>query len=251
MADWEIGSLKLLIFWDLSPHRSLHCLPPPMVPSPTPNFLIFYCVITYTSIPTKIENHSTPHFPFSSSPPPPQHLSFPPCVFLFSVSPYQHSGSSSSWFFVAEPGLAHCNRKIKKTRDKKEVEEHKGFVGLSSQRHREKAVGMKIQCDVCERAPAMVICCADEAALCAKCDVEVHGANMLASKHQRLLLHFLSNCKLPRCDICQVNSHNRCLHFCFRRLSIHSTVSPLNIYYQQYINILVSSGLRCGVLLMT
>ncbi|XWS09343.1 hypothetical protein CRYUN_Cryun40dG0076900 [Craigia yunnanensis] len=61
---------------------------------------------------------------------------------------------------------------------------------------------MKIQCDVCERAPATVICCADEAALCAKCDVEVHAANKLASKHQRLLLHCLSN-KLPRCDICQ------------------------------------------------
>ncbi|OIW08678.1 hypothetical protein TanjilG_03354 [Lupinus angustifolius] len=61
---------------------------------------------------------------------------------------------------------------------------------------------MKIQCDVCEKAPATVICCADEAALCAKCDVEVHAANRLASKHQRLLLQCLPN-KLPRCDICQ------------------------------------------------
>lgn len=61
---------------------------------------------------------------------------------------------------------------------------------------------MKIQCDVCEKAQATVICCADEAALCAKCDVEVHEANKLASKHQRLLLQCLSN-KLPRCDICQ------------------------------------------------
>ncbi|OWM66929.1 hypothetical protein CDL15_Pgr008098 [Punica granatum] len=62
---------------------------------------------------------------------------------------------------------------------------------------------MKIQCDVCERAPATVICCADEAALCSKCDFEVHAANKLASKHQRLLLQCLSNYKLPRCDICQ------------------------------------------------
>lgn len=62
---------------------------------------------------------------------------------------------------------------------------------------------MKIQCDVCEKAPATVICCADEAALCAKCDVEVHAANKLASKHQRLLLQCLST-KLPKCDICQV-----------------------------------------------
>ncbi|KAF7805344.1 B-box zinc finger protein 24 [Senna tora] len=61
---------------------------------------------------------------------------------------------------------------------------------------------MKIQCDVCEKAPASVICCADEAALCAKCDIEVHAANKLASKHQRLLLQCLSN-KLPTCDICQ------------------------------------------------
>lgn len=71
---------------------------------------------------------------------------------------------------------------------------------------------MKIQCDVCERAPATVICCADEAALCAKCDVEVHAANKLASKHQRLLLQSLSN-KLPPCDICQVSSP---LHLSFR-----------------------------------
>lgn len=61
---------------------------------------------------------------------------------------------------------------------------------------------MKIQCDVCEKAPATVICCADEAALCAQCDTEVHAANKLASKHQRLLLQTLSN-KLPPCDICQ------------------------------------------------
>ncbi|KAK4776443.1 hypothetical protein SAY86_005131 [Trapa natans] len=61
---------------------------------------------------------------------------------------------------------------------------------------------MKIQCDVCESAPATVICCADEAALCARCDVEVHAANKLASKHQRLLLQNLSD-KLPLCDICR------------------------------------------------
>ncbi|GLU04895.1 hypothetical protein SLE2022_220230 [Rubroshorea leprosula] len=61
---------------------------------------------------------------------------------------------------------------------------------------------MKIQCDVCEKAPATVICCADEAALCPKCDIEVHAANKLASKHQRLLLQCLSN-KLPPCDICR------------------------------------------------
>ncbi|XP_027061493.1 B-box zinc finger protein 24 [Coffea arabica] len=61
---------------------------------------------------------------------------------------------------------------------------------------------MKILCDVCEKAQAAVICCADEAALCAKCDLEVHAANKLASKHQRLHLQSLSN-KLPPCDICR------------------------------------------------
>lgn len=61
---------------------------------------------------------------------------------------------------------------------------------------------MKIQCDACEKAAAVVICCADEAALCEKCDVQIHAANKLASKHQRLPLHTLSN-KLPFCDICQ------------------------------------------------
>ncbi|KAB9816192.1 hypothetical protein FH972_027068 [Carpinus fangiana] len=64
---------------------------------------------------------------------------------------------------------------------------------------------MKIQCDVCEKAPATVICCVDEVALCARCDIEVHAANKLASKHQRLHLQCLSN-KLPKCDICQQNS---------------------------------------------
>ncbi|CAN6700441.1 unnamed protein product [Malus baccata var. baccata] len=63
---------------------------------------------------------------------------------------------------------------------------------------------MKIQCDAYEKAPAKVICCADEAALCAKCDVEVHAANKLASKNQRLLLECLSKSnKLPTCDTCQ------------------------------------------------
>ncbi|KAF2591290.1 hypothetical protein F2Q70_00042053 [Brassica cretica] len=61
---------------------------------------------------------------------------------------------------------------------------------------------MKIQCDVCENAPATIICCADEAALCPKCDVEIHAANKLASKHQRLHLDSLPT-KFPRCDICQ------------------------------------------------
>lgn len=62
---------------------------------------------------------------------------------------------------------------------------------------------MKIQCDSCGVAAATVVCCADEAALCGRCDVEVHAANRLASKHQRLPLDALGAGKLPRCDVCQ------------------------------------------------
>ncbi|KAI3978718.1 hypothetical protein MKX01_015893 [Papaver californicum] len=63
---------------------------------------------------------------------------------------------------------------------------------------------MKIQCDVCEKAEAVVLCCADEAALCYNCDEKVHAANKLASKHQRIpLLHNNHNRNQPCCDICQ------------------------------------------------
>ncbi|XP_074368201.1 B-box zinc finger protein 22-like isoform X1 [Apium graveolens] len=61
---------------------------------------------------------------------------------------------------------------------------------------------MKIQCNVCEVAEATVLCCADEAALCCACDMEVHAANKLASKHQRVSLTN-SNSPMPKCDICQ------------------------------------------------
>ncbi|URD83391.1 salt tolerance-like protein [Musa troglodytarum] len=66
---------------------------------------------------------------------------------------------------------------------------------------------MKIQCDVCERAAAAVLCCADEAALCWSCDEKVHAANKLAGKHQRVrLLPTNPNAwssQIPNCDICQ------------------------------------------------
>jgi len=49
---------------------------------------------------------------------------------------------------------------------------------------------------------ASVICCADEAALCADCDSRIHTANKLVSKHQRV--PFLPDPDSPpRCDICQ------------------------------------------------
>ncbi|XP_062228069.1 B-box zinc finger protein 22-like [Phragmites australis] len=70
---------------------------------------------------------------------------------------------------------------------------------------------MKIQCNACGAAEARVLCCADEAALCVACDEEVHAANKLAGKHQRVPL--LSDAgapataaaapAVPKCDICQ------------------------------------------------
>ncbi|GAV60684.1 zf-B_box domain-containing protein [Cephalotus follicularis] len=62
---------------------------------------------------------------------------------------------------------------------------------------------MKIQCNVCEVAEANVLCCADEAALCWACDVKVHAANKLASKHTRVPLSTSSSSQIPKCDICQ------------------------------------------------
>ena len=67
---------------------------------------------------------------------------------------------------------------------------------------------MKVLCSACEAAEARVVCCADEAALCARCDRDVHDANRLAGKHHRLpLLSAASNppaVSAPNCDICQV-----------------------------------------------
>ncbi|XP_020592557.1 B-box zinc finger protein 21-like [Phalaenopsis equestris] len=62
---------------------------------------------------------------------------------------------------------------------------------------------MKLQCDVCGVETASVLCYADEAALCRRCDEGVHSANKLAGKHRRVFLlpHPLRT--LPLCDICK------------------------------------------------
>ncbi|KAK6940409.1 B-box-type zinc finger [Dillenia turbinata] len=69
---------------------------------------------------------------------------------------------------------------------------------------------MKIKCNVCERADAEVLCCADEAVLCRACDEKVHAANKLSLKHQRVsLLNHLaspsssSSSDLPSCNNCK------------------------------------------------
>lgn len=64
---------------------------------------------------------------------------------------------------------------------------------------------MKIQCSTCQKAEAIVLCCADEAALCWACDEKIHAANKLASKHQRLSL-YSSPSNFPKCDVCQETS---------------------------------------------
>lgn len=72
---------------------------------------------------------------------------------------------------------------------------------------------MQVRCDVCGAAPAAVLCCADEAALCSACDRRVHRANKLAHKHRRIpLVHPASgdssdadaDAAAPLCDVCKV-----------------------------------------------
>jgi hypothetical protein len=41
-------------------------------------------------------------------------------------------------------------------------------------------------CEVCEQAPASVTCKADAAALCVTCDNDIHSANPLARRHERV-----------------------------------------------------------------
>lgn len=60
---------------------------------------------------------------------------------------------------------------------------------------------MRIICDVCESAAAILFCAADEAALCRACDDKVHMCNKLASRHVRVALADPSD--VPRCDICE------------------------------------------------
>ncbi|GAQ88676.1 hypothetical protein KFL_004510030 [Klebsormidium nitens] len=60
---------------------------------------------------------------------------------------------------------------------------------------------MRALCDVCEAAPALLFCAADEAALCRPCDEKVHGCNKLASRHVRLELAEAR--AVPSCDVCE------------------------------------------------
>ncbi|XP_022747708.1 B-box zinc finger protein 19-like [Durio zibethinus] len=60
---------------------------------------------------------------------------------------------------------------------------------------------MRMLCDVCEKAAAIIFCAADEATLCRSCDEKVHMCNKLANRHVRVGLADPSD--VPRCDICE------------------------------------------------
>ncbi|KAL1198475.1 B-box zinc finger protein 23 [Cardamine amara subsp. amara] len=67
---------------------------------------------------------------------------------------------------------------------------------------------MKIQCEVCEKAEAEVLCCSDEAVLCKPCDIKVHEANILFQRHHRVALRkhvaaATTGSGAPLCDICR------------------------------------------------
>lgn len=53
---------------------------------------------------------------------------------------------------------------------------------------------MPKSCDACQMATALVYCKADAAYLCVQCDGNVHGANKLASRHERVWM----------CEVCEM-----------------------------------------------
>ncbi|XP_010913626.1 zinc finger protein CONSTANS-LIKE 3 [Elaeis guineensis] len=57
-----------------------------------------------------------------------------------------------------------------------------GFWGFAARR-----------CDSCKGSPALLFCRADSAYLCGTCDSRVHGANKLASRHERVWM----------CEVCE------------------------------------------------
>ncbi|RWW15542.1 hypothetical protein BHE74_00020873 [Ensete ventricosum] len=77
---------------------------------------------------------------------------------------------------------------------------------------------MRTICDVCESAPAVLFCAADEAALCRPCDEkvpswssQVHMCNKLASRHVRVGL--ADPREVPHCDICE-NAPGMFMYLC-------------------------------------
>ncbi|KAE8680034.1 B-box zinc finger protein 19 [Hibiscus syriacus] len=85
---------------------------------------------------------------------------------------------------------------------------------------------MRMLCDVCERAAAILFCAADEAALCRSCDEKVHMCNKLASRHVRVGLANPSD--VPSCDICE----NAPAFFYCEELGLQ-TVDPIDVRKDQ------------------
>ncbi|KAG8093413.1 hypothetical protein GUJ93_ZPchr0012g19612 [Zizania palustris] len=117
---------------------------------------------------------------------------------------------------------------------------------------------MKIGCDACEKAEAAVLCCADEAALCRRCDAAVHSANSLAGKHHRVALLLPSaagpspagahGADHPACDICQERTG---YFFCLEDravlcrscdVAVHATATPHVAAHRRFL----ITGVRIG-----
>lgn len=64
-------------------------------------------------------------------------------------------------------------------------------------------------CDSCKRAAASLFCRADSAFLCFGCDEEIHGANKLASRHERVLLCEVCE-QAPAAVTCQADAASLC-----------------------------------------
>ncbi|XP_039118335.1 zinc finger protein CONSTANS-LIKE 5-like [Dioscorea cayenensis subsp. rotundata] len=64
----------------------------------------------------------------------------------------------------------------------RELEERSGYWGLTAR-----------PCDTCRTVPAVLYCRADKAFLCTACDTRVHGANTVASRHERVWV----------CEVCE------------------------------------------------
>jgi hypothetical protein len=63
-------------------------------------------------------------------------------------------------------------------------------------------------CEVCELAPAAVTCKADAAALCAACDSDIHDANPLARRHERVPVHPIGSSAAPPPDALLLGGEN-------------------------------------------
>ncbi|KAJ4823776.1 hypothetical protein Tsubulata_012093 [Turnera subulata] len=74
-----------------------------------------------------------------------------------------------------------CDAAIHDNNNSNSNDSDKQYQPMMSSRH-----ARVWMCEVCEQAPAAVTCKADAAALCVTCDADIHSANPLARRHERL-----------------------------------------------------------------